>query len=172
MKEMNRIKLKKQFICEASLNWNKSRRLFQNNPKSALKNISHCFRKLDFAFQLLEYKQIKNYKATNELRIELLNNIKNDWNYYEEKYKNTFRELAHKLESFNEFKLEKNWKSNSIEDLKIILREYNSFDIEEKGEYSIFLANNFTPKNVMTEYYDGMVLKNKQEYYRFLPVRV
>eukprot|EP01080_Neovahlkampfia_damariscottae_P003839 gene3839-6999_t len=120
---LNKIKLKNQFICEASLNWNKSIKNFSNNKKNSLKNLIHCFRKIFFAFQILNAGKIYNYQEGNDIFQSIFENdnftLKNqneNWSFFENKFKRKFRDLIHEL---------KNFQINCKEDLSYYLKKEN-----------------------------------------------
>jgi hypothetical protein len=167
------IKLKNQFICESSLNWNKASKIFPSNKKSGLKNIIHCFRKIFFGFQILKNEKIVDYEEGNQIFREIFKQDNHslefeseNWKFYESKYKDNFRDLIHQMKDFS---YKENIGKLSTETICILRRDC-SLTVKDVGENLIFLHfNEDTPKMESLNYLDGVIYdtKNEKIIYRF-----
>jgi hypothetical protein len=167
------IKLKNQFICESSLNWNKASKIFPSNKKSGLKNIIHCFRKIFFAFQILKNEKIIDYEEGNQIFNEIFKQDKHslkfdceNWKFYESKYKDKFRDLIHQMKDFSN---KENVEKLSMENICILRRDC-SLTVKEVGENLRFLSFNGDTLPVdAVKNLDGVIydLKSEKFIYRF-----
>lgn len=89
---------------KCSKDWNQAKKRFSDsqgiNPVTGQsytrkvyegkKSLFHCFRMLDFAMQIINKGKIENFGSCNELWEELYTDPSEDWNYYNEKYYDSY----------------------------------------------------------------------------------
>ncbi len=98
--KLNKSNLRHSISEKCSKDWNQAKKRFSDsqgiNPVTGetyvrkiyegKKSLFHCFRMIDFAIQIIEKGEIKDFSSCNELWEELYTNPSEDWNHYKEKY--------------------------------------------------------------------------------------
>lgn len=169
----NILKIKNQFVHEASTNWNKARKNFDKEKKRSIKYIIHCFRKCIFADQIIQKGKIYDYEVGNKYHKELITEdnkiiFDKDWKFYEEKYKYEFHILVHKVLDF-EIKIPK---EIGIENIKKYINEYGLdsltkyFSIKVKKEDGLIFTkiDNDSPNHDFVNQFHLLVLDENNDY--------
>ena len=98
--KLNKSNLRHAISEKCSKDWNQAKKRFSDsqgiNPVTGeryvrkvyegKKSLFHCFRMIDFATQIINKGEIKNFGSCNELWEELYTDPSEDWHHYNEKY--------------------------------------------------------------------------------------
>ena len=63
------------------------------SPRVGKKSLWHSLRIIDFGTQILKTGRIYNYGSMNHLHDDIVNNQRNDWEFFKEKYQTKYRNL-------------------------------------------------------------------------------
>jgi len=98
--KLDRNKLRHSISEKCSKDWNQAKKRFSDsqgiNPVTlqpyirkvyeGKKSLFHCFRMLDFAFQIIDSNKISSYHSCNELWEEIYTDPSEDWAHYHDLY--------------------------------------------------------------------------------------
>ena len=63
------------------------------NPRVGKKSLWHSLRIIDFGIQIQKYGRIINYDSMNRLHDDIVNNQRNDWEFFKEKYQPIYNQM-------------------------------------------------------------------------------
>ena len=63
------------------------------NPRVGKKSLWHSLRIIDFGTQVLKTGRIYNYGSMNHLHDNIVNNSRNDWEFFKEKYQSIYNQM-------------------------------------------------------------------------------